>query len=116
MADDVEQKTIVRQTNGVTTLGTAGVGMPQSTTVLAVPAWKMVGVRAIRSGLQAFLSFLGIGATGVPEYVLNLPPADFLTKLKLACIIGAGTAAASAVQDTIEFLKNFDMTHPQLRG
>lgn len=114
MAD--EQKTVVRQTNGVTAVGTAGLGTDQQTQVTAVPAWKLVAVRSSRAGLQAFLAFLGVGTTGIPEYILNLPPADFLTKVKFACIVGVVTALISAIQDTVEFLKNFDITHPLFRG
>ena len=116
------QQTIVRQTTGTgdggkpIPIGVAGVGGPAPIQVVAYPWWQLMGVRGARAGLQAFASVLGIGATGLPEYVLNISATDFATKLKLAALIGAGTAAASMLQDTIEFLKSWDVTHPQLRG
>ncbi len=116
------QQTVVRQTVETTgdgspiPIGIAANGSPAAVQVVAYPWYYLVGVRALRSGLQAFLSILGIGATGLPEYMLNISPTDFLTKLKLAVVFGVGTASASAIQDVIEFTKSFDVTHPQFRG
>jgi hypothetical protein len=116
-ADDL--KTVVRATDatgGSGEIGTAGTGSTGATTVYAMPAWKLALVRAAPAGLQSFASVLGVGATGLPEWMLNTPSADFLTKIKLAAAIGFGTAAVSIVQDTIEFLKGIDQTHPQYRA
>jgi hypothetical protein len=111
-------QTLVRATSGTGDglVGVAGSGTTGATSVRAIPAWQLIAVRAARAGLQTIAASLGIGATGLPEYVLNISYTDFETKFKLALVLGVGTAAASILQDTIEFLKNIDVTHPQFRG
>jgi len=116
------QQTIVRQTVGTgdggtpIPIGIAGVGGPAPIQVVAYPWYTLMAVRAGRAGLQAFASTFGIGATGLPEYILHLPAQDLALKFKAALLIAGGTAAASIIQDLLEFSRGFDVTHPQWRG
>lgn len=111
----VKQTTVVRGI-GDSAIGVAGVDGPTPTLVKPMPAWQLVLVRATRAAIQVFLSTLGVGATGLPDWILNAPPTDFIVKVKLALVLAGGTAIVSALQDTAEFLKGLDVTHPQLRG
>jgi hypothetical protein len=116
------QQTVVRQTVETTgdgtpiPIGIAANGSPAAVQVVAYPWYYLMAVRAIRSGLQSFSASIGVGATGLPEYIFSLPPQDFLSKMKIACLVGVGAGMASAIQDMIEFTKSFDVTHPQFRG
>ncbi len=124
MAEDESQagKAIVRQTNGITNLGTAGVGGSQPTDVATKPWYFLLAVRAGRAGLQALGGSSVVTTSGLSDWAVALvtghPPAaaDFQTHLVQALAVTVGAVAASLVQNGAEFLTQIDKKYPQWRA
>lgn len=116
MSDDpIVAKTLVRSSEGTGPgiVGTAGVGGAQPTTVIAVPIWQIVGVRVLRLYVQTVLGVLTADGFGVIELA---GPNDLGAHILKAAFIGLAPAFIALLQETVEFLAKFDVTHPQLRG
>lgn len=107
-------KTIVRQTNGITgVLGTAGVGSSQATTVITMPAWQMVAVRVARMYVQTVLGVLTADGIGMIHLA---GPGDLWGHLSNALFIGLAPSTIALLQNVLEFLTKVDVKYPQFRA
>lgn len=89
-----------------------------SVTIVAMPPWKIVLVRAFRVYLMALVGLLGTAGIGVTASVgISLGAAVTMLKVIGICmIISLGPAIVSAAWNTIELLKKWDATAPQMRA
>jgi hypothetical protein len=82
-------------------------------TVVTMPPWQMVGVRALRVYLQSVLGFITAGGVGLDAGVLpNEFGALFFTAVQLAL----APAVFSALTNTTELLTKLDISNPELRA
>ena len=110
-----DQKTIVRSVDGQTgSIGTAGIGTSSSpTNVIAVAIWQIIAVRVGRLYVQTLLGILTADGFGVIQLA---GPGDLMGHLQKAAFVALAPAILALLQETVEFLAKFDMTHPQFRG
>ncbi len=68
-------------------------------------------VRALRTFLQSILTMLSaVTMTNL------LPASEFSHKLFVACSLSIGITVVCIIQNVLEFLNDWDKTHPTLRG
>lgn len=94
---------------------------PAGMSDLCVVVMRPIGiilVRALRTGLQAFLGALGVGAAGpsIPGASDVLPPGAFGEKLLAAAWVGVVAALITAIWNAGELLAKLDTTRPELRA
>ncbi len=103
--------------NPVDTVARTPAGMADLCVVVMRPL-SIVLVRALRTGIQAFLAALGLGALGPMLVGVSdvLPPGSLGEKLLAALYVGALAALLTALQNAVELLAEWDTTHPKLRA
>lgn len=79
----------------------------------AVPAWQLIGIRALRVYLQSLLAVLGADAAGL---VAVAPLGSFSGHLLAAVQMALAPAVVSLLWNSLEVLNKLDVSHPQLRG
>jgi hypothetical protein len=111
-----ETKTVVTERTEMTTDKELA-----SVTIVSMPPWKIVLVRASRVYLQAILTFLTANGTGATAKVgevigLAIPVMDFYQVLLMSASMAVAPAVGSILQNTIELLAKLDATNPALRA
>jgi hypothetical protein len=92
-------------------------GMP-NVKIVVMTAAARVGVRTVRTFLQAFLAAFvaGLGGPLVPGVSDVLPPGQLGEKLLAAVYIAALAALITLVQNSIELMAKADEHLPELRA
>jgi len=111
MAEEV--KTVVTERNGMTTEK-----QMNSVTVVGMPAWKIVAIRAARVYLMTFTGLAGTAGVGVTAAVgVTFSSAvTMLQALGVCAILSLGPALVSAAWNTLELSKQWDASHPEMRA
>jgi hypothetical protein len=106
--------TVVRKTNGVVNIGTAGLDkVGVAVNVRAMPIWKMILVRVLRTYLSTFLGLLTIDASGIVDMqVAGTLWGTFAT----TAVIAAAPALVSLLHNAVDFLTMLDVKGPEWRA
>jgi hypothetical protein len=113
--EDQKQFTVVRQTNGVKEVGTAGLDKEniQSVTVNAMPIWQLVLVRVMRMYIQSLLGLLTLDGLGVIKMEGVLEDWSLISSAMLTAL---APTFISFMQNTLEFLTKLDVKNPAWRA
>lgn len=108
-----EQLTVVRATEGVGLVGTAGVNTTQSVTVVAMPWWQMLMIRVLRVYLMTLAGLLPADGLGMIELS---KAGSAWQHIGMAAYVATAPAFASLLWNAIEFLTNLDVSRPGWRA
>lgn len=111
MAVEPEIKTVVTERADVSTKKELN-----DVTVVSMPWWKIVGVRALRVYLQGLVGFLTANATGATTAVTGIPVGDFGQQIVTAASLAVAPAVFSLLTNAIELLARLDQRAPQFRA
>jgi len=110
MAD--ETKTVVTERAAMTTDKQLN-----SVTVVSMPPWKIVLVRATRVYLMTLVGLLTVTGTPLGASVgLSLAAPDFFSWLVTCASVSVAPAVISLIQNAAELLAKLDATNPTLRA
>jgi len=92
-----------------------------SVTVVALPPWKIILIRACRVYLQSLVGFLAATSIGVAGSVgaavgTPIPLMDFWHTLLFSLSLATAPAVISLIQNTLELLAKLDATNPTWRA
>lgn len=94
-----------------------GTGDGGAVQIVAMPAWQIIGVRALRVYVQSLLGFLTATSTGLAGAVgVHIDAGDFLRQVTVAASLAVAPAFFSLLQNTAELLASIDTSRPTLRG
>jgi len=102
-----DPKTLVREGSGDT---------PTTiTTVVTMPGWQMVLVRAARTYVQCLLGFLTASSTGLAG-AAGIPIAQFGNQFAVAATLAVAPTVVSLLMNVGEILTDLDVNRPGLRA
>lgn len=86
--------------------------------VVLMPPWKIVAIRSARVYLMSLIGLLGAAGIGVTADVgVTMHTAVTMLQVTGACVVLAlGPTIISAAWNTIELLKKWDASFPELRA
>lgn len=93
-------------------------GLPNIVIRTMTPLYQ-VGVRSVRTYLQALVGLLALALAGAPVAAgigVMVPPGDFALALKTAAGLAVAPAVVSALMNLAELFARIDETAPKLRA
>lgn len=111
--DEIEHQTVASTPSG-----------QPNVSIVPLPSWKIILIRAARVYLQSLLGFLtgagvlnAVGVAAMPALsVLPTLPTGFLGTLSAAALLALPPATGSLIQNTLELLARIDVNYPQVRA
>lgn len=86
-------------------------------TVITMPPWKIVLVRAARVYIQTLVATIGAFLTPLGSVLgVSLSATDFLHTMLTCAGIAVGPAIMSILMNCLELLKKWDESHPMMRA
>jgi hypothetical protein len=110
---DGVQHTVVRKSNGVSVIGTAGLDKGIPVVVYAMPIWQLILVRVARTYIAAFLSLWPVIGTGIVDVQLF---GEAWNAIGSAALVALAPTLFSLLQNAVEFLSAIDVNNPGWRA
>lgn len=88
---------------------------PMTATVVTMPAWQMVLVRAARTYIQALLGFLTASQSGLAAAV-GIPIGEFGNQFYVAATLAVAPTVIAFLMNLGEILSDLDVNRPRLRA
>lgn len=107
--------TLVRKTDGVKEVGTAGIDSAAPVDVRTMSIWKMVAVRVVRTYLSTFLGLLTVDSSGVATITIGGADSGW-GALSSAALVALAPSFVSLLHNTVDFLTKLDVTNPEWRA
>jgi hypothetical protein len=110
-----EQQAVVRQTNGVKEIGTAGLDHKEISPVhiTSMPVWQLLMIRVVRIYLHAFLGLLTLDGLGVIKATGAL---EDWTVIGRAIVLALAPSFVALCHNALEYLTRLDVKNPQWRA